>query len=158
MRTLLLLAVALFQGCNCGGPTCTPTGGGDAGPQLRAQGEPCTDGHACAAGLDCRFTTLGSSFRQQECLASCSDAGTCSSGTACFEGACLTTCTVDTDCPGRFVSTCRPVDAGAVRGLCGSASCSRSESCPGSAVCIAPSYCCPPGAPCAAPPDGFCLR
>ena len=151
------MAVTLLTGCNCGGATCTPTGGGDAGPGLRTQGEPCSDGHACASGLECHGTTLGNSFLQQECVAACGDAGTCPSGTACYQGDCFTTCAVAADCPGRFAATCRPVDAGV--SLCTSVSCnSRALSCPSGSTCIAPSYCCPPGAPCAAPPDGICLR
>lgn len=160
MRTVLtLLAAALLGGCNWGDATCTPTGGGDAGPQLRTQGEPCSDGHACAAGLECHPTTLGTSFQQAECVAPCGDAGTCPSGTACYQGDCFTTCTLDTDCPGRFSATCRAVDAGVAQGLCTSVSCNaRSSFCPSGATCIAPPYCCPPGAPCAAPRDGMCLR
>jgi hypothetical protein len=160
MRTLLVLAsVALLSSCNCGGAAnCDPTRGGDAGPQLRTQGEPCTDGWACASGLTCQYNFVGSGFSQQECVASCSDAGVCPTGTACIDNACRTTCTTDPDCTGRFSATCRPVDAGVVRGVCASASCSSRSTCPGSATCITQPYCCPPGAPCAAPQDGFCLR
>ena len=156
---LMLLTLTLLAGCNCGGSTCTPIGGGDAGAELRTQGEPCTDGHACAPGLACRVTSLGNSFQQEECVAPCADAGTCPSGTACYQGSCFTSCTLDTDCPGRFVATCRAIDAGVAQGLCTSVSCNtRSSFCPGGATCIAAPYCCPQGAPCAAPPDGMCLR
>jgi len=164
MRLLTALAIStLLSGCNCGGLNCTPSTG-DAGPQLRAQGEPCTDGAACAAGLRCLSAAGSAPLVQQECLASCGDAGVCPSGTACVDGdgrvptACHPTCVTDADCPGRFATTCRAVDAGTVRGICAVFACSSSTSCPGTGGCVKQEYCCPPGAPCTAPRDGFCLR
>ena len=164
MRTLCALVVVLLSSsCNCGGSICSPHVG-DAGPQLRSQGEPCTDGVACATGLSCLSSSAGQPFVQEECVASCGDAGACPSGTACLDGegratACHATCATDSDCTGRFETVCRPLDAGSVRGVCAPRSCSRSQStCPGGGTCVIDEYCCPPGAPCAAPRDGFCLR
>ena len=153
------MAVALFQGCNCGGPTCTRTGGGDAGTQLRARGEPCTDGIACAPGLSCQNTSLTSPNNvQMECLSPADGAGACAPGLVNFGGACHTACMLDSDCTGRLAMQCFLLRAGPVRGYCGSLSCSQSQACPSAATCVAPVTCCPPGAPCAMPPDGFCLR
>jgi hypothetical protein len=162
MRALFAVAVVWLSGCQCGAPPCESVGG-DAGPALREQGEPCTDGFACELGLTCIFhSSPNQDFAQQVCLAPCGDAGTCPMGSACLnpEGRatdCHTTCAVDADCGGRFTMTCRAVDAGPVRGVCGARACRDTSECLGG-TCITPAYCCPPGAPCAAPPPGFCIR
>jgi hypothetical protein len=160
MRILSALSVvAVLSGCNCiQGPTnCSPAG--DAGAELRALGEPCTDGQACLASLSCRQVRANDqAIVELACLGTCEDDGGCASGTTCLQGSCQPTCLTDSDCTGRFSAKCLPLDAGAVRGFCGALACSTSLSCPSSATCIKEVYCCPPGAPCAAPPPGFCLR
>jgi hypothetical protein len=159
MRILALVVVALLS--SCAGSNCTPSMA-DAGPQPRTQGEPCTDGFACASGLSCRSFGLSRPFVQEECLPSCGDAGACPSGTACLEGegrsTCHVTCAADVDCTGRFGSSCFAVDAGVVHGICVVRACTSNSECTGGGACVKQEYCCPPGAPCAAPRDGFCLR
>jgi hypothetical protein len=156
MRILCALSVvAVLSSCN---PVTNCTPPGDAGPELRGVGEPCTDGWPCLAGLSCRNVRNSNNAVEQECLATCDDDGGCTTGTTCLEGSCHPMCMTDTDCSSRFSQVRQPLDAGVVRGYCSSVACSTSLACPGSATCIKDIYCCPPGAPCVAPPPGFCLR
>jgi hypothetical protein len=169
MRTSLVLCAVFMPACTCGilgggGDDCTPGSGGDAGSSPRALAEPCDEGtDTCDTGLSCTYEFVDETFTQSTCLAPCSDAGTCGTGTACIalRGAtpsCHKTCASASDCSGRFGATCFATDAGT--GVCLAFACGTTvttAACAGGLRCVRPLYCCPPGAPCAAPRPGVCV-
>ena len=167
-QVLALFSSALvLAGCNCGGANTNCRGAvGDAGIVARGVGEACTDGMACQSGLACQYLSgAGSKIASAECLAACSDAGSCAAGSACVEldgtpgSNCQPTCASSADCTGPFDRTCLGADGGAGPGVCVVRSCTRGvASCASGTTCVTSPFCCPPGAPCAAPPPGVCLR
>ncbi|MFO0596466.1 MAG: hypothetical protein U0228_14210 [Myxococcaceae bacterium] len=155
-RSVVVLAVFGALASSCAGGTTQCTGGEDAGAALRTFGEPCGDRTvACEASLTCANVSLG--MAQEQCVGTCGDGGACGNNTACYNGKCVPICSVAADCPGRFVSNCQPTDAGV--GLCIALGCGQgSGTCPSGRCAQTFQYCCPPGAPCAAPPPGVCLK
>ena len=161
---LTIAATFFFAGCTSGPLTTTENcsgGTGDAGLAPRTSGEVCgDDGVACAAGLSCQSVDFvgGSQTADRECLAACSDAGSCGAGERCVREVCEPSCASDSDCGGRFVRRCAGADGGAGSGVCRIPVCSSDGAGCATGTCAQPLFCCPTGAPCRAPPEGVCAR